>query len=181
MKLFFTLLFCALLSSCGGGISSNSDNDPPPPDPTEDCDILELEPNDDFFNAQFIDVLPSIPTNPIVCGNFFPVGGDIDNYYFPLAPNPGVTNLLLTLIIDTDFDVVPVVELLQTIYDPLGAPTGTYQSLGTFFGAEGVLILLDWPVPYDLLNQNDLFIRVTGLPAPPSPFEKLYQLEYFTR
>ena len=178
-KLLIPILFVA---ACGQTTVSNDNGPPaPPPDPTLDCDVFEIEPNDDFFTPQFVDVLPSFPTNPLLCGYLSPAGTDIDTYYFPLAPNTGVTQIIFTLTITSDLDVVPVVELLQTIYDPLGVPTGTHQSLGTFFGAAGILNVIDWPVPYDFMTHNDLYVRVTGLPSSSSSDNKLYKLDYFTQ
>ena len=172
----------ALLISCGQ-TKVSTDNGPPapPPNPTLDCDVFEIEPNDDFFTAQFIDVLPANPTNELVCGYLSPAGADIDTYYFPLAPNPIATQVVFNITISCDLDVVPVVELLQTVYDGLGVPTGEYQSLGTFFGAAGVLTVLDWPVPYNFQNQNDLYVRVTGLSTSTDNMNKLYKLDYFTQ
>ena len=155
---FKLLLAFALLASCGQTTVSTDNGPPaPPPDPTLDCDVFEIEPNDEFFTAQFIEVLPAIPTNDLVCGYLSPAGADIDTYYFPLAPNSGATQVIFNLIVTCDLDVVPVVELLQTVYD-IGVPTfdpgapPEFQSLGTFFGAPGVLTILDWPVPYDFLD-----------------------------
>ena len=179
-----TLLCLAfLISGCGGGVTKIEGNNPsdPPPDPTLDCDVFEIEPNDDFFTPQFVDVLPSFPTNPLLCGYLSPAGTDIDTYYFPLAPNTGVTQVIFTLQITSDLNVVPVVELLQTIYDALGVPTGTHQSLGTFFGAAGILNVIDWPVPYDFMTHNDLYVRVTGLPVLTTTEDTLYKLDYFTQ
>ena len=184
MKHLFLVLAALFTFSCGGGGSNNNSgsNDPPdPPDPTSDCDFFELESNDTPMTAQFVDVLPAAPVNPKVCGYFTPPGVDIDTFFFPLAPVPGATQVNLTITVSTDLDVVPVVELLQSDYDTFGVPTGNYQSLGTFFGSPGALFILGWPVPYALLTQNDLFIRVTGLPIAGSSLAELYKLEYFTQ
>ena len=182
-------LMCAiaLLASCGRTTATIDTGPPaPPPDPTLNCGIFEIEPNDEFFTSQFIDVLPAIPTNELVCGYLSPAGEDIDTYYFPLAPNAGATQVIFNLVLTCDLDVLPVVELLQMIHD-IGAPTfdpgapPVYESLGTFFGAPGVLTILNWPVPYDFLNQNNLFVRVTGLSTSFDATDKLYKLDYFTQ
>jgi hypothetical protein len=184
---FLAVLGLVLLYACGNTLdTSNNNTVDPPPDPTLDCDVFEIEPNDEFFTAQFIDVLPAIPTNELVCGYLSPAGADIDTYYFPLAPNPEATQVIFNLIVTCDLDVLPVVELLQMIHD-VGAPAfdpgapPVYESLGTFFGAPGVLTILDWPVPYDFLNQNNLFVRVTGLSTSTDNMNKLYKLDYFTQ
>jgi hypothetical protein len=184
----FKLLIPILFVAACGQTTVSTNNDPPtaPPDPTLDCDVFEIEPNDEFITAQFIDVLPATPTNELVCGYLSPAGADIDTYYFPLAPNPEATQVIFNLIVTCDLDVLPVVELLQMIHD-VGAPAfdpgapPVYESLGTFFGAPGVLTILDWPVPYDFLNQNNLFVRVTGLSTSTDNMNKLYKLDYFTQ
>jgi len=166
-------LLLLLLVGCGPSAGGGSNNDPPPPPPGPD--YTEQEPNDDFIAANFITLLPLV-------GNTETIGGHTDQYdadffLFFLNPNPGVTEIPMNIVVETEFFfLAPKVRLYQTIYNDLGVPTGDHQLLGQFVGTDGELIILDWPVPYDSFYNNDLFVVLESF----GPGQEEYELEFWT-
>lgn len=176
MKHLLILLF--LITSFGiAGCESRNDpggnNDPPPP--ALESDYEEQEPNDFFDTANFITLLPIIGNTEIIEGHTDQF--DADFFYFYLNPNPGAPEILLNVIVETElFILAPKIRLLQTIYDEFGEPTDTYSLIGQYVGVDGELVILDAPVPYDSLTNNDLYIVLESYGV---PIEE-YKLEFWT-
>ena len=131
-----------------------------PPNPPL-YDFGEEEPNDSFESPQFLTVLPEW-TESDLKGHLNPIEDDLDFYYFFLDLNAGDDELLFNVAIECEYYVTQKVSFYQTIYDPLGVPTGDYQLIGTFVGVEGNLVVLDLPVPYHPFWNNDLFMVIEG-------------------
>lgn len=159
--------------------SSNDTNDPPPP-PVEECKgFMEVELNDDHATANYVSLLPNDGT---ICGNFLdfdPFTSDKDFYHFFLNPHPGDDEILFNFVVMTTSDVVPAVQLYQTVYDDLGVPED-YIQIGTFFGHLGELIVIDFPVKYDFHLSNDLYVRIDGIYPSNDPEVKPYEVEFWT-
>ena len=49
--------------------------------------------------------------------------------------------------------------------------------LGTFYGQDGELLVIDFPVAYDFLYKNDLFLEVSGLFG--SAVVPQYEIQYW--
>jgi hypothetical protein len=153
------LPFVALLAiCCGGEHGDGGGNEPPPPPPTPDYE--EQEPNDTFTDANFITLLPVF--NPEDIGGYLTQPNDRDFYYFFLNLNLGDNEILVNFVVEMDPFIDPKLSLWQTIYDPLGVPTGDYQNLGLFVGVDGNLVVLDIPIPYHAFTNNDLFVVMEG-------------------
>lgn len=175
----FSVLLLAF--SCTGSINDKvDDGGDDGGDPPITCEgFYEIEPNDTEEDANFVGLLPQLqPVN--LCGTFFdyePNDLHLDYYYFFLNPNPGVEEVMINIALITEDTVVPTIKLLQTVYDEQGNPID-YTSLGIFFGQPGSLVILDFPIPYDFLTNNDLFLRVEGI-YPSDYIEKKYKLQYW--
>jgi hypothetical protein len=173
------LCLAALLTACGG---DSSDVDVTVPDPPVEqlCDYLEIEPNNEFDEANFVDLLPVLDPY-LICGDFLFVSEemkDIDFYHFFLNPDPGQDTVYMNFMITTSPEVFPSIRLAQTVYDEDGFETGEYTTLGVFVGDKGFLVVLDFPVPYDFLNNNDLFVQFEGVGTQPyQPYQ--YEIEYW--
>ena len=182
---YFLILVLVAAFGCSQSkpILSDGDGDDDCDDPPiEDCDFKETEPNDIFDNANFVDLLPVLQSYTF-CGAFEDIDlgiTDNDFLYFFLNPSPGDTEILINLIVETDTDVSPSLRLWQTVYDNLGEPTGTYQSLGTFFGSDGMLVILDFPIPFDFMTNNDLFVQLEAVGTLPLSYHE-YTMEYYTQ
>ena len=168
------LLLCGCtierLDSDGGG----DVDDPPTP-----CDgQYEVEPNDTPREANYLGWLPVLSPET-ACGDYMPFAGvkDVDHFFFYLNPKPGVTTVKVNLSILTDPQATPVLKLSQSLYDTFGNPTGDYFYLGTFYGQDGELLVIDFPVAYDFLYKNDLFLEVSGLFSSASVPQ--YEIQYW--
>jgi len=180
---YFLILALIAAFGCSQGTTVPSDDDDDDCDdpPIEDCYFEETEPNGTFGDANFVDLLPVLGSYTF-CGDFEDIGIDItdtDFLYFFLNPNPGDTEILINLIVETDTDITPTIHLWQTVYDALGEPTDTYQSLGTFFGSDGMLLILDFPIPFDFMTNNDLFVQLEAAGTLPLSYHE-YTMEYYT-
>lgn len=172
------LLAFSCNSSVDNGVDHGDDDDCG--EPPKDCEgFWEMEPNDVEEDANYVAIMPHLqPTN--ICGTFFDYESDdqhLDYYYFFLNPPPGADVVMLNIALTTKEDVVPAIRLLQSVYDDQGN-TVDYTSLGEFYGALGQLVILDFPVPYDFLTSNDLYLRVEGI-YPSDYIEKEYKLQYW--
>ena len=168
------LLLCGCtierVDSDGGG----DVDDPPTP-----CDgQYEVEPNDTPRDANYLGWLPVLSPET-ACGDYMPFAGvkDVDHFFFYLNPKPGVTTVKVNLSILTDPQATPVLKLSQSLYDTFGNPTGDYFYLGTFYGQDGELLVIDFPVAYDFLYKNDLFLEVSGLFSSASVPQ--YEIQYW--
>ena len=183
LAISISLLFLTGVIGIGcfqGETLPSDDNDDE--EPNNPCDITEVEINDSFDTANFIDILPVL--NPaLVCGVFEDVdlySTSEDFFFFFLNPTPGDTEILINLVVEAqDNSVVPVIHLWQTMYDDLGNKTGAYQPKGSFFGNNGMLVILDYPIPYDFIQHNDLFVQLEAIITHPL-VDPTYTMEYFT-
>ena len=175
-KLLYSLVALLLVwaHSCNGTLSTIDDDGDPPPPPPPSCD-QELEPNDYFTQATFVDVFPVSPPDKI-CGSlpFF----DTDFFYFYLSPASPVTEIYVSVVIVTDPDATLKLSLFQTVYDSDGYPTGAYTMLGQFVDGPGMVFVNSFPVPYDMMMNNDLFMTVEDLSLS-FPYPE-YELEYWS-
>ena len=175
----FSVLLLAF--SCTGSVNDKvDDGGGGGGDPPFECEgFLEIEPNDTEELANYVGLMPHLqPEN--ICGTFFdyePFDQHLDYYYFFLNPNPGAEHVMLNIALTTDETVVPAIRFLQTVYDDQGNPVD-YNNLGIFFGIPGSLVILDFCIPYDFLESNDLYMRVEGI-YPPDYIEKKYKLQYW--
>ena len=180
-----TLAYCVasclllLAVSCDSSVDSVGDDDGNQEPPIECEGFHEMEPNDTEEDANFVGLLPHLqPTS--LCGTFFdyePFDQHLDYYYFFLNPNSGAEEVMINISLTTEDSVVPAIRFLQTVYDEQGNAID-YNSLGIFFGTPGELVILDFPIPYDFLTNNDLYLRVEGI-YPPDYIEKKYKLQYW--
>ena len=187
MKLYEKILiFCVVASlivfafSCNSGDISSAgeigDDCDDPPDP-HFC-TQELEPNDHFDEANFIDVLPILSTET-VCGDLFlypPHDADTFHYYISLPEH--VIKTPISIVITTDVETTPKLRMFQTIHDSLGNPTGNYMLLGQWVQDTGMLFVDSFMVPHDILMNNDLYMVVEAH-GPPYHLAE-YKLEYWS-
>jgi hypothetical protein len=152
-----------------GGCSNShthDDNGGDPPDPPVGCQgFPENEPNDTPTTGTYLGYLPTLAPES-VCGEWLDIpfnDHDVDYYFFYLSPPPGVTQFPLNMSVMTDPAAVPYVQLQQTIYDSDGNPTGGYKTIGTFYGEDGTLLIIDFPITYDFYNNNNLIVRLEGI------------------
>ena len=177
----YSLAFSVLLAfSCNKTVISAGGGDAGGGDPPYVCEgFMEMEPNDVEEAANYVGLMPEL--QPVaICGTFFdyePNDPHLDYYRFFLNPIVGADMVMLNVVLQTEETVVPAIRLLQTVYDEQGN-TVDYTSLGIFFGEPGELVILDFPIPYDFLTNNDLYFRVEGI-YPPDYIEKNYKLEYW--
>mgnify|MGYP004451497501 FL=1 len=171
MKKLALILF--LLVSCNDSKSTDTGGGGPV-DPYADCDKVELEPNDQHDEANFLDIFP-VTSPEVVCGDL--TNNDSDYYYIFLDPSYPPPVFFLSVLLRTDPEVVPVIKLSQSVYDPLGSPTGQHQTIGVFYGEQGILFFEDFPVTHMHLVKNDLFIEVGS--ASPLFNKHEYELEYW--
>ena len=152
----------------------DSDGDDGPPPPVRCEGFLEVEPNADFLQAQFITILPQYHPDPI-CGEYVGIWEDIDSYWFWLQPQDMLPQTIpLNVVFDTDKEITPYISFYQSEYDQMGVPTGSYMWLGTFFGEGGRIEILDFPVPYVWGEKRDLFLiveHITPLPSGDAAYE----------
>jgi hypothetical protein len=173
LKLFLPLL--VTLVGCNTNSEPSNDDDDGGPPPPVSCDgYLEVEPNGEYEQAQFITILPEYSPDPI-CGEYVGVWEDVDFYKFWLQPNNIETPIIeMNLVLTTESDIIPYVSFYQSELDEMGIPTGDYGWIGTFFGEEGYLEVLDFPVPYVWASKMDLIIKVghlTPLPITVAPYK----------
>ena len=172
--------FLMLFVGCNANSEpSDRDYDGPPPPPPSCEGFQEMEPNDMHSMANFVSHLPVLQGEE-VCGTWIyqndgPAGKDY--YHFYLNPKPGVEEIKLNLVLECEETTVPVAYLSQTVYDQEGYPTG-YNNIGTLYGVHGELIILDFSIPYDFLEKNDLFIRLDGI-YPKDFIVKDYEFKYW--
>tara|TARA_R110000822_G_scaffold252247_2_gene378935 strand:- start:434 stop:1030 length:597 start_codon:yes stop_codon:yes gene_type:complete len=148
------------LMGCAPPEDNNGGDDPGtgPPPPNSDCDYTEMEINNTPDASNFITNLPSLG-NQKICGNLSNTDTDVFYFFFDLAP--WEVAIKLSFWLQTDPSVVPKGRLLRTIYNSNGAPTGTYDVVGTFVGTPGSLLVLGNVLPYDMLTQNDVFMELS--------------------
>lgn len=157
------LLPIFLLACQGETVPSNHDDDDPVDEPW--CENHEWEPNDDFFQADFITVLPTFTEE---CIEGLITSQYVDYFLFFLVPpsmDTEVVEVSLSVEILNEF-TTPKVTFYQTEYDKEGNPTGGYTRLGEFIGADGWLLISNWPVRYDFLERNNLYVKLEAF-APP--------------
>ena len=177
MSYFMKLLLPLLVTLVGCNTNSeppNDDDDGGPPPPVSCDGYLEVEPNGEYEQAQFITILPEYSPDPI-CGEYVGVWQDVDFYKFWLQPkNTDPQIIKLNVVFDTDKEVVPYLSFYQSEYDETGAPTGSYLWVGTFFGEDGRIEILDFPIPYVWGEKQDLVVAVehiTPLPITVAPYK----------
>jgi len=153
---------------------SNDDDDDGPPPPVSCEGYLEVEPNGEFDQAQFITLLPQYSPDPI-CGEYVGIWEDVDCYKFWLQPkNNNPQTISLNVVFDTVKEVTPYISFYQSEYNEMGELTGDYLWLGTFFGESGRIEILDFPVPYVWGEKQDLILSVehiTPLPSREAPYK----------
>ena len=177
----YSLAFSVLLAfSCNKTVVVAGGDDGGGEDPPFVCEgFMEMEPNDVEEAANYVGLMPEL--QPVsICGTFFdyePNDLHLDYYHFFLNPIVGAEEVMLNVVLQTEETVVPAIRLLQTVYDDQGN-TVDYTSLGIFYGVAGELVILDFPIPYNFLTNNDLYLRVEGI-YPPDYIEKNYKLEYW--
>ena len=163
-----SLIGCSIKHEESGG----DDGGPPPPVSCEG--VLEVEPNGEYEQAQLVTVLPQYSPDPI-CGEYVGVWEDVDFYKFWLQPtNPNHQIIFLNVVLETDKEISPYISFYQSEFDHTGMPTGDYQWLGTFFGEDGRVDILDFPVPYYWGSKMDLVLAVehiTPLPTSEAPYK----------
>jgi hypothetical protein len=170
-----------LLGSCNQGAQGKGDGGPPPP-PYE-CEYEEEEYNDTLDEANFVNILPVLGGNHHICGELYHWGqgndGDVDTFYFFMNPTQGQETLFINFVVESDPQVIPKVRLSRTIYDINGQPTGDYEVLGIFYGDPSSLVVLDFPLKYEDLTHNDLFVELTAAaPYPVGIFD--YKIDYWS-
>jgi len=174
------LLACVFLGfaiGCSDHPESDKDFDGPPP-PSKCEGFSELEPNGTPESAQFISILPEFSPLPI-CGEYFGFWEDVDFYKFWLQPNNTESQIIeMNLVLTAEPDILPYVSFYQSELDEMGIPTGDYGWIGTFFGEEGYLEVIDFPVPYIWASKMDLIIKVGHL-TPLSEGAHEYQISYW--
>ena len=168
----FFLVACSLQHEESNG---DDDDDPPP----VSCEgYLEVEPNGEFDQAQFITLLPQYSPDPI-CGEFVGIWEDVDYYQFWLQPKDNNSQTIpLNVVFDTEKEVTPYISFYQSEYNEMGEVTGDYLWLGTFFGEGGRIEILDFPVPYVWGEKQDLILAVEHIAPLPSR-EAPYKLSFW--
>jgi len=179
-KLISVALGSILLLGCDSGVKGAGNSGGPPPPPT--CDYEEIEFNDTPDSANFVNILPVLGAGNHICGDLFSWGqgieGDIDTFYFFLNPNLGQETIYFNFVVETEFPVIPVVNLYRTIYNNTGEPTEDYEVLGIFYGDPTSLVVLDFPLEYEDLVSNDVFLELTAAsPYPVGTFD--YKIDYW--
>ena len=172
-----------LVLLAGGCSDSNvhtdddDDCDDPPPIV---CDgFQEMEPNDELLDYNFVGILPDF-TPPPICARFDPLDLDsgADVFYFVLQPENDAPTIITNWVLTTAEDVLPYLEFYQSQFDDNGDVT-EITLIGTFYGEDGYIEVLDYNVSYQFLSKRDLYVRVGGISA--LPLETYpYEISYWT-
>ena len=169
--------FCFFFA-CGDTIIVEPPPDPgPPPPPIPECE-QEIEPNDHFAIADFLGVLPVVAPE-MVCGDMYIwPPHDADVFFLYLSAPEFVEEMYVSIVVSTDLDTTPKINLYQTIYDGNGNPTEDYQLIGQYIQGPGLLFVDEAVVPHHPLENNDLFIVLEAFGDPYHIAE--YELEYWS-
>ena len=160
-------------------VHTDDDHDCDDPPPIVCDGFQEMEPNDELLDYNFVGVLPDF-TPPPICARFDPLDLDsgADVFYFVLQPENDAPIIITNWVLTTAEDVLPYLEFYQSQFDEDGDVT-EITLIGTFYGEDGYIEVLDYNVSYQFLSKRDLYVRVGGISA--LPLETYpYEISYWT-
>ena len=150
-----------LLLACQGKTVPSDHTDDNDQEEEPWCENHEWEPNDEFFQSDYITVLPTFNET---CVEGLISAEEEDIFEFFLVPPYPVTTMdvFFSLEVLSEY-TTPKITLYQEDKSDGG---GTFIRVGEFVGEPGYLLIDGWPVLYDHIKFNDVYVVVEAF-APP--------------